>query len=73
MKAVSVTFSGSPREYAYWCADDTVKIGDNAIVDTKRGEATVIVVEVKDRSDRATAQIKRLIRSDAKPDINTLF
>lgn len=69
MKAVSVTFSGSPREYDYWCADDTVKVGDNCIVETRRGDATVIVVAVKDRSDRATAEVKRLV----KPDINTLF
>jgi len=69
MKIVSCMFSGSPREYDYLCEDDTVRVGDNAIVETRRGDAAVIVVAVKDHSDRATAHIKRLV----KPDINTLF
>lgn len=68
MKVASVAFNGSHHQYDYLCLFD-VKVGDNVVVDTKRGEATVIVVAVKDHSDRATAQIKRVVQ----PDINTLF
>lgn len=67
-KAVSVAFNGSHQRYDYWC-DQPVKVGDNAIVWTRRGEATVVVVEVKEHSDKATAAVQRIVT----PDINTLF
>lgn len=70
MKVVSVLFSGSHQTYDYFCAFD-VKVGDNVIVDTRRGEANVIVAEVKDHSDKATASVKRVIA--ASDNINDLF
>lgn len=60
-KAVAVLFSGSQVRYDYWCEFD-VKVGDVGVVETKRGEAKVQIVEVKDRSDKATASIKRIER-----------
>lgn len=63
MKAVSVIFSNSPNHYDYWCSFD-VKVGDNVVVETKRGEATVIVVEVKDHSEKATAAVKRVAQAE---------
>lgn len=60
MKAVGVLFSGSHVEYDYWCEFD-VKPGDNVVVDTKRGEATVVVKTVKDHSERAQASVKRVV------------
>lgn len=68
MKIVSVIFSGSPNRYDYRCPFD-VKVGDNVVVETRRGDATVVVAEVKDHSDKATATVKRVVQ----PDINTLF
>lgn len=62
MKVVEVLFSGSQTRYDYLCPFDDVRVGDNAVVDTRRGEATVIVAAVKDRSDRAAVEIKRLVR-----------
>lgn len=58
-KAVSVLFSGSHVRYDYFC-DFDVQVGDSVIVDTKRGEATVIVVQVMDHSPKAVAYIKRM-------------
>lgn len=69
MKIVSVLFSGSQTRYDYLCSLDDVKVGDFAIVETRRGEATVVVAEIKDHSDKATAHIKRIVT----PDINTMF
>lgn len=64
MKVVSVLFSNSQNRYDYLCPFD-VKVGDNVIVETRRGEATVVVAEVKDHSDRATVEVKRL--ADPEP------
>jgi hypothetical protein len=69
VKVVSVTFSGSPREYDYLAPMDDIRVGDAVIVMTKRGEATVIVTAIKDHSDRATARIERVLARD----VNTLF
>jgi len=68
MKAVSVAFSGSHQEYHYLCPFD-VKPGDECVVNTRRGEAKVLVMAVLDHSDKATATVVRVV----KPDINTLF
>lgn len=68
MKVVAVAFSGSHQTYDYLCPF-SVKVGDEVIVETRRGEAKVLVMEVKDHSDKATAQVKRVVT----PDINTLF
>lgn len=62
MKVVSVLFSGSHVQYDYWCDDDTVRVGDNCIVDTRRGEATVVVAAVKETSEKASAHVKRVVR-----------
>lgn len=68
MKAVSVAFSGSPNQYDYLCPFD-VKVSDEVIVNTRRGEAKVLVMAVLDHSDKATASVVRVV----KPDINTMF
>jgi len=57
-KAVSVRFSSSSKTYDYLCTFP-VRPGDRVIVETRRGDATVEVVAVKDYSDRATAYISR--------------
>jgi hypothetical protein len=67
VKVASVLFSNSQNRYDYLCPFD-VKPGDEVIVDTRRGEAKVIVAEIKDHSDRATAQIKRL--ADPEPTLD---
>lgn len=60
-RAVAVLFTGSQTRYDYWCLLD-VAVGDNVVVDTKRGEATVVVAEVKQGSDKASAYVKRVVR-----------
>lgn len=54
---VAVRFSGSDRTYDYLC-DFAPKIGEQVLVDTRRGEQNVEVVEIKPNSERATAWIK---------------
>lgn len=56
---VAVRFPGSDRSYDYE-APFPVEIGQRVVVDTRRGEAVVEVVEIKTHSDRATASIKRI-------------
>jgi hypothetical protein len=46
-----------------------VKVGDEVIVNTRRGEAKVPVMAVLDHSGKATASVVRVV----KPDINALF
>lgn len=65
MKVAAVAFSGSRQTYDYLCPFD-VNPGDEVIVQTKRGEAKVLVMEIKDSSDRATAEIKRI--ADLAPE-----
>lgn len=60
MKVVEVLFSGSHVAYDYLCPFD-VRPGDNVVVDTKRGEATVVVKTVKDHSEKAHATVKRVL------------
>lgn len=54
----SVQFPGSPREYDY-IAPFPVHVGMKVVVNTKRGEAVVEVVGVKEKSDAATASLVR--------------
>lgn len=68
MKAVSVAFSGSHQTYDYLCPFD-VAVGDECVVNTRRGEAKVLVMAVLDHSDKATASVVRVV----KPDINEMF
>jgi hypothetical protein len=59
-RIVSVEFNPwDHRSYDYLCDLDDVAVGDRVIVETKRGENTVTVTGIKDRSDRATASILR--------------
>lgn len=58
-RIASVRFAGSDRAYDF-IAPFEVKVGQLVVVNTRRGEATVEVVEIKDASDRATAEIKRI-------------
>lgn len=67
MKIAAVMFPGSPRQYDYLCPFDDVKPGDNVVVTTRRGEATVIVAEIKDYSDKATVEILRKVETPNKP------
>jgi len=59
MKAISVRFHGSDRTYDYLCPFD-VSVGTRVVVGTRRGEATVEVVEVKEHSEVATAEVLRV-------------
>ena len=58
-RAASVRFPGSARTYDYLCPFD-VTPGTLVVVSTKRGEATVEVVEVKENSEVATAEVLRV-------------
>lgn len=64
----AVTFPGSARQYDY-IAPFPVEPGDKVRVATRRGLATVEVVEVKDHSERATASLLRRVTDDeAEPE-----
>lgn len=54
----SVQFPHSARTYDY-LAPFPVHVGQKVVVETRRGEAVVEVVEVKEKSDRATASLLR--------------
>lgn len=56
---VTVRFPPSVREYDYFC-NFPVAQGQNVVVETRRGEATVQVLEVKATSERAEKSILRL-------------
>lgn len=56
---VAVRFPGSDRSYDYF-SPFPVAVGQSVIVETRRGEATVQVVEIKTHSDVASAEIKRI-------------
>lgn len=62
-QAVSIKFGWGEGTYDYWC-DEPVKPGDKVIVETKRGEAKVTVVEVKQGSDKATKSVLRRVEED---------
>jgi hypothetical protein len=57
-KVVSVKFKWGDGTYDYFC-DFPVSVGDKVVVETKRGEATVEVVEIKGESDKATKPVLR--------------
>lgn len=54
----SVQFPGSPRQYDY-IAPFPVHVGMKVVVETRRGEAVVEVVGVKEKSENATASLVR--------------
>jgi primosomal protein N' len=62
VKVVSVLFSNSQNRYDYL---DPVgaKVGDVVVVPTRRGDAEVVVAEVKESSDRATVEILRIVEN----------
>lgn len=62
MQVVSVLFSGSHQRYDY-LDPFGAKVGDVVVVSTRRGNAEVVVAEVKDHSDRATAEILRIMEN----------
>jgi hypothetical protein len=39
------------------------KVGDVVVVPTRRGDAEVVVAEVKESSDRATVEILRIVEN----------
>lgn len=51
----SVEFSRDGKRYDYICDDDTVKEGDDVIVITDRGETTVNVVKIFEKTENETA------------------
>jgi len=54
----SSQFPGSPRTYDY-VAPFPVHVGQRVIVETRRGEAVVEVVAIKETSDVAMASLLR--------------
>lgn len=58
-KIAAVMFPGSTRSYDY-IAPFPIHVGMKVVVETRRGEAVVEVVEVKERSDKATASLLRV-------------
>lgn len=62
MKVVSVLFSNSQNLYDY-LDPFGAKVGDVVIVPTRRGDAEVVVAEVKESSDRATVEILRIVEN----------
>lgn len=66
-KIAAVKFGFSDRTYDYLLPDDLdVEPGAKVIVETRRGEATVEVVEIKAESDRAEKFILRI--AEPKPE-----
>lgn len=55
----AVQFPGSDRTYDY-VAPFPVQVGQRVVVMTRRGEATVEVVEIKNHSDVARASLLRI-------------
>lgn len=49
-------FPGSSKDYHYFC-DAEITPGMRAYVDTRRGKAEVEIVDVIERSDRASAHL----------------
>lgn len=62
MKVVSVLFSNSHQQYDY-LDPFGAKVGDVVVVPTRRGDAEVVVAEVKESSDRATVEILRIVEN----------
>lgn len=66
-KIAAVKFGFSDKTYDYLVPDGLdVELGAKVIVETKRGEATVEVVEIKTESDRAEKFILRA--AEPKPE-----
>lgn len=65
---------GDGKTYDYAIPDGlAIAVGDKAIVQTKRGETTVEIVEIKDASDKATASILRIAPvEDDKPIVGAM-
>jgi len=62
MQVVSVLFSGSQNRYDY-LDPFGAKVGDVVVVPTRRGDAEVVVAEVKESSERATVEILRIVEN----------
>jgi hypothetical protein len=60
--AVKFKWQKDEKTYDYWIADGMeLAPGDKAIVETKRGETEVEIVEIKDASDKAEKAIIRKV------------
>lgn len=69
-KVASIKFSWQKddRTYDYFVPHGLeLNAGDKVVVETKRGETTVTVVEIKDESDRAEKSIIRLAEPKPEP------
>lgn len=59
---------GDAKTYDYFIAEGmTLKPGDKVVVETKRGETTVEVVEIKAESDMAEKSILRVADPEPEP------
>lgn len=61
-RVVAVRFQNSDRAYDY-LDPFGAKVGDVVVVPTRRGDAEVVVAEVKESSDRATVEILRIVEN----------
>lgn len=60
--AVKFKWQKDEKTYDYWIpAGLDVKPGDKVIVETRRGETEVEVIEIKAESDKAEKQIVRIV------------
>lgn len=67
--AIRFKWEKAGRTYDYFIPEGMeLKPGDKVVVMTKRGEATVEVVEIKASSDRAEKQIVRVADEAPKAD-----
>jgi len=64
--AIKFSWQKDDRTYDYFVPHGLeLKPGDKVVVETKRGETVVTVVEIKDESDRAE---KSILRAEANPE-----
>lgn len=70
-KVASIKFSWQKddRTYDYFIPHGLeLTAGDKVVVETKRGETTVTVVEIKDQSDKAEKSIIRKVEPPAETE-----
>lgn len=67
--AVKFKWQKDEKTYDYWIADGMeLSPGDKVIIETKRGETEVEIVEIKDASDKAEKTIIRKAEPPAAPE-----
>lgn len=69
--AVKFKWQKDDKTYDYWVPEGLeLAPGDKVIVETRRGETEVEIVQIKDGSEMASASIIR--RADPKPQAETV-